>query len=680
MAIEASILMKKGYSPEAVSTMIQARKPVSSKACHKEVNFSWNTYADMSFRFYDQSLVDELRKDEDPLFREFFRMIALCHTVMVTEKNGALVYQAASPDEEALVTAARNFGYVFLSRTQETITISELGTIKTYNILALMDFNSARKRMSILVRDEEHKIKLYTKGADSVILQRIHPSCPTDVLLKTLDGFAEETLRTLCLAYKEVEESEYEQWDKRHQEASVSLHNREEHLEEVYEEMENNLQILGATAIEDKLQDGVPETIQLLKDGNIKIWMLTGDKQETAVNIAYSCNLLSSDLQIMEESELRSHLDNAMKISTEDKNKRNITDFLASDVSLDNMALVITGDFLSSVVDASSEQEQEMSFWKKLVSVLRKKKETRQSINLRERALVEIACQCKSVICCRVTPNQKASIVNLVKTNKKVTTLGIGDGGNDVNMIKTAHIGVGIIGKEGLQAVLASDFAVAQFSFLQRLLFVHGRWSYLRVSKFLCYYNYKTFVSLLTSVWMAFFNGFTALPTFESWYLVFNALLYTYYPALYIGILDKAVIEISSWSVIAFLSIGLSLVLYFLISFVTGLPSAYFTNSVYFNFLGVMVKTLGSGYLWLVFLLGVIVCIGPSYLLHSWYRITTAHLAKPENTFLPRNIDLSSIVIDKFIKDFIQEFLLRLQWESGVDYIAIDMCYQLFFD
>ncbi|KAM4807899.1 phospholipid-transporting ATPase IC-like [Rhinophrynus dorsalis] len=686
---------------------------------HEEVDFAWNTYADNRFKFYDQSLVEELCKNEDPLLCEFFRMIALCHTVMVDENKGGLNYQAASPDEEALVNAARNFGYVFLSRTQETITISEMGANKTYRILALMDFNSARRRMSILVRDEEGKIKLYSKGADSVILQRIHPSCPTDVLVNTLDGFAQETLRTLCLAYKEVEESEYEQWDKRHHEASVSLHNREKHLEDVYEEMENNLQLLGATAIEDKLQDGVPETIQLLKEGNIKIWMLTGDKQETAVNIAYSCNLLSSDTQIMEESDLWRLLNNAVESRRNVKDKKNGTDVLVNGTPLHRMALVLTGDFLSSLTEACSEQDPEMSFWKKLVSFLRMKKKTLQSVNLMGRSLVEIACQCQSVICCRVTPKQKASIVNLVKTNTKVTTLGIGDGGNDVNMLKTAHVGVGIIGKEGLQAVLASDFAVAQFSFLQRLLFVHGRWSYLRFSKFLCYYNYKTFASLINNIWFAFFNGFTALLTYDSWFLMFNAILFTLYPSLCMGILDKdmdsktslqhpelyiitqkdvflsrriflyvlygaytslvmffipyaafidsagpggifdyqvftftmsticvlsvlaqAVIEISTWSVFAFLAIALSLTWYLLISFLTELPSAYFTNNVYFNYLDVMITSLSSGYIWLIFLLAVIVSIGPSHFIISWNRLTTPCLENSKRKNIKLHTDL----------------------------------------
>uniref|UniRef100_A0A8C3I276 Phospholipid-transporting ATPase n=1 Tax=Chrysemys picta bellii TaxID=8478 RepID=A0A8C3I276_CHRPI len=221
--------------------------------------------------------------NDDPVTREFLRLLALCHTVMVEEKDSQLVYQAASPDEEALVTAARNLGYVFLSRTQDTITLSELGTERTYSMLAMLDFNSVRKRMSIVVRDPEGKIRLYTKGADVVILERLREDGPTRAFTQlALDSFAEETLRTLCLASKEVKEEDYAEWSKKHHEASVLLQDRAEELDKVYEEIEQDLQLLGATAIEDKLQDGVPETIQLLKKGNIKVWVLTGDKQDAA--------------------------------------------------------------------------------------------------------------------------------------------------------------------------------------------------------------------------------------------------------------------------------------------------------------------------------------------------------------------------------------------------------------
>ena len=156
----------------------------------------------------------------------------------------------------------------------------------------------------------------------------------------------------------------------------------------------------------------------------------------------------------------------------------------------------------------------------------------------RERAFVELASRCQAVICCRMTPRQKALVVALVKKYQNVVTLAIGDGANDVNMIKSewwapglgeicgglgvaqgqrtacvpaaADIGVGLVGKEGMQAVQNSDYMLAQFCFLRRLLLVHGRWSYMRVCKFLRYFIYKTLASMMAQIWFAFYSGFTA--------------------------------------------------------------------------------------------------------------------------------------------------------------------------
>ncbi|XP_032004199.2 phospholipid-transporting ATPase IK-like, partial [Hylobates moloch] len=246
----------------------------------KENPYLWNKFADGKLLFHNAALLHLVRSNRDEAVREFWRLLAICHTVMVRESHHQLLYQAASPDEGALVTAARNFGYVFLSRTQDTITIVELGEERVYQVLAIMDFNSMRKRMSVLVRKPEGTICLYTKGADTVIFERLHRRGATEFATEeALAAFAQETLRTLCLAYREVAEDIYEDWQQRHQEASLLLQNRAQALQQVYNEMEQNLKLLGATAIEDRLQDGVPETIKCLKKSNIKIWVLTGDKQ-----------------------------------------------------------------------------------------------------------------------------------------------------------------------------------------------------------------------------------------------------------------------------------------------------------------------------------------------------------------------------------------------------------------
>ncbi|NXL48499.1 AT8B3 ATPase, partial [Podilymbus podiceps] len=518
---------------------------------------TWSHYGEKKLDFCDATLLEAARRDSDPVLREFLRLLALCHTVMVEEKGDQLIYQAASPDEEALVLAARNLGYVFLARTQDTITISELGMKRTYKVLAMLDFNSDRKRMSVLVRDPQGTIRLYTKGADTVILERLQRRGPNETFTEmALDRFAEETLRTLCLASKEVSEAEYSVWSRRHREASVLLRDRGRELDKLYEEMEQNLQLLGATAIEDKLQDGVPETIQLLKLGNIKVWVLTGDKQETAVNIGYACKLLTDDMEILEEKEIgsapttpSSHSEileaywvssNNLSGSGEALCSGRLSQQCPEASHHKKRALIVSGDFLDKILHRGEVlKEKKGRLWRRLARC--RATGSQEQGSLVEKVFVDLATSCQAVICCRVTPKQKALIVQLVKKHKKVITLAIGDGANDVNMIKTADIGVGISGLEGMQAVQCSDYALAQFSYLQRLLLVHGRWAYLRICKFLRYFFYKTFAGLMAQVWFAFHSGFTAQPLYEGWFLALYNIFYTAYPVLSLGLLEQDV-------------------------------------------------------------------------------------------------------------------------------------------
>ncbi|NXW58006.1 AT8B3 ATPase, partial [Eurystomus gularis] len=525
--------------------------------------WTWSHHGGKKLDFCDATLREAAWRDSDPVLREFLRLLALCHTVMVEEKGDQLVYQAASPDEEALVLAAKNLGYIFLARTQDTITISELGVKRTYQVLAMLDFNSDRKRMSVLVRDPQGTIRLYTKGADTVILERLQRRGPNEAFTEmALDHFAEETLRTLCLASKEVSEVEYSVWSRRHHEASILLQDRARELDKLYEEMEQDLQLLGATAIEDKLQDGVPETIQLLKLGNIKVWVLTGDKQETAMNIGYACKLLTDDMEILEEKEISSASTTSTTPTIPTTVPSHSEILKAYWVSNNNLcgealcsghlsqqcpepsqhkkrALIISGDLLDKILHTGEVLKEKGQLWQWLACC--RATDTQEQGSLVEKAFVDLATSCQAVICCRVTPKQKALIVQLVKKHKNAITLAIGDGANDVNMIKTADIGVGISGLEGMQAVQCSDYALAQFSYLQRLLLVHGRWAYLRICKFLRYFFYKTFAGLMAQVWFAFHSGFTAQPLYEGWFLALYNIFYTAYPVLSMGLLEQDV-------------------------------------------------------------------------------------------------------------------------------------------
>lgn len=285
-----------------------------------------------------------------------------------------------------------------------------------------------------------------------------------------LEMFAREGLRTLCVAERDLTEAQYEEWSMEHDLAAQALQDREDRLEEVSDLIERDLLLLGGTAIEDRLQDGVPDTIALLGDAGIKLWVLTGDKVETAINIGFSCNLLSNDMDLIVFDQQDGDLEAAAASLDEHLQTFNLT---GSDEELTaarlnheppepTHAVVIDGESLKLVLHD----------------------------NLRQKFLL-LCKQCRSVLCCRVSPAQKAAVVSLVKTGLDVMALSIGDGANDVAMIQEADVGVGIAGEEGRQAVMSADYAIGQFRFLQRLVLVHGRWSYTRLAEFLANFFYK---------------------------------------------------------------------------------------------------------------------------------------------------------------------------------------------
>ncbi|KAF3702330.1 Phospholipid-transporting ATPase IC [Channa argus] len=516
----------------------------------RPVDWSWNNFADKKFEFIDHSLVACIRSREDKDVTEFFKLLSLCHTVMVEHKDGDLVYQAASPDEGALVTAARNFGFVFLSRTQDTITINEMGQEGTYEMLALLDFNSDRKRMSIILRFPDGRIRLYCKGADTVIYERLSPnSMHKESTQVALDIFANETLRTLCLCYKDISTEEYDTWSRKHKEAQVAERDRDAALDLVYEEIEKNLMLIGATAIEDKLQDGVPETIAKLAKADIKIWVLTGDKKETAENIGYSCSLLTDNMTIHYGEDVNEKLSvRQANRRIEPQNSRYGRKKSAEPFFTEpgKNALVITGGWLNEILYEKKKKRRRLRLRRLGKRSTPSSPQDGQPMDDKEKEwrqidFVNMACECEAVICCRVTPKQKANIVSLVKKYKKAVTLSIGDGANDVNMIKTADIGVGISGQEGMQAVMSSDYAFAQFRYLQRLLLVHGRWSYIRMCKFLRYFFFKNFAFTLVHFWYSFFSGFSSQIAYEDWFITLYNLCYSSLPVLLVGLLDQDV-------------------------------------------------------------------------------------------------------------------------------------------
>uniref|UniRef100_A0A8D2Q2T6 Phospholipid-transporting ATPase n=1 Tax=Varanus komodoensis TaxID=61221 RepID=A0A8D2Q2T6_VARKO len=457
--------------------------------------------------FSDPSLLENLQNKHPtaPIICEFLTMMAVCHTAVPEREDDKLIYQAASPDEGALVRAAKHLQFVFTGRTPDSVIIESLGQEERYELLNVLEFTSARKRMSVIVRTPTGKLRLYCKGADTVIYDRLaENSRYKEITLKHLELFATEGLRTLCFAVAEITENDYYEWLNVYQRAAVSVQNRTLKLEESYELIEKNLQLLGATAIEDKLQDQVPETIETLMKADIKIWILTGDKQETAINIGHSCKLLRKNMGLLVINE--GSLDATRE--TLSHHCSTLGDALRKE---NDFALIIDGKTLKYALTFGVRQY-----------------------------FLDLALSCKAVICCRVSPLQKSEVVEMVKKQVKVVTLAIGDGANDVSMIQTAHVGVGISGNEGLQAANSSDYSIAQFKYLKNLLLVHGAWNYSRIAKCILYCFYKNIVLYIIEIWFAFVNGFSGQILFERWCIGLYNVMFTAMPPLTLGIFERS--------------------------------------------------------------------------------------------------------------------------------------------
>ncbi|KAH3682401.1 hypothetical protein WICPIJ_006626 [Wickerhamomyces pijperi] len=495
--------------------------------------------------FVSKEFVDDLKDANGAQQRKanehFMLALALCHSVLIeTDKNDPTrqLLKAQSPDEAALVGTARDVGFSFIRRTKKGVVIDVQGVEKEYQILNILEFNSTRKRMSAIIKipgetlQDEPTALLICKGADSIIYSRLARDSDNTLMEKTalhLEEYATEGLRTLCIAEKEIPWAEYQAWSAKHDVAAAALVEREERMEEVADSIERGLTLLGGTAIEDRLQDGVPDSIALLSNAGIKLWVLTGDKVETAINIGFSCNLLGNDMELL-----------VLKTSGDDI--ENIADTPMAIVSTlldrylsEKFGLSGSWEEIEQAKDDHSPPAGEFG----VVIDGDALKLALTGDNMRKFLL--LCKQCKAVLCCRVSPAQKAAVVRMVKETLGVMTLAIGDGANDVAMIQAADIGVGIAGEEGRQAVMSSDYAIGQFRFLARLVLVHGRWSYKRIAEMIPTFFYKNVIFTLALFWYGIYCQFDGTYLFEYTYLMFYNLAYTSLPVIFMGIFDQDV-------------------------------------------------------------------------------------------------------------------------------------------
>ncbi|KAG0682395.1 phospholipid transporting ATPase [Pichia californica] len=542
---EEAIAERNGIASDKIE-MIKMLKEINKNAVSDTIEDDL-TFISKKFAEDLKGKSGDIQKQAD---ENFMLALSLCHSVLTerSEKDPSkFELRAQSPDEAALVGTARDVGFSFVNRTKNGLILNVQGDEKEYQILNILEFNSTRKRMSAIIKlppvtpGGEPRALLICKGADSIIYSRLSDKNDKNLLETTaihLEQFATEGLRTLCIAQKQLTWSQYQDWQKRHKAASSSLQNREDKMEEVASSIERDLMLLGGTAIEDRLQDGVPDCIQLLARAGIKLWVLTGDKVETAINIGFSCNLLENTMQLL-----------VIKTSGEDVEKI-VPDDMKDEVLSDKSEMVkfLLEKYLEDYFDMLGSAE-ELEKEKKIheppsgnFGVVIDGDALKLALGDSLRIKFLLLCkQCKAVLCCRVSPAQKAAVVKLVKETLDVMTLAIGDGSNDVAMIQAANVGVGIAGEEGTQAVMSSDYAVGQFRYLARLVLVHGRWSYKRLAEMIPCFFYKNVIFALALFWYGIYDNFDGTYLFEYTYLMFYNLAFTSLPVIFLGIFDQDV-------------------------------------------------------------------------------------------------------------------------------------------
>ncbi|XP_012644353.1 putative phospholipid-transporting ATPase IIB isoform X2 [Microcebus murinus] len=460
------------------------------------------------------SSAPKVRKSVSSRIHEAVKAIALCHNVTPVYESWAGVtgetevaeadrdfsdenrtYQASSPDEVALVQWTESVGLTLVSRDLASMQLKTPGgQILTFRILQMFPFTSESKRMGVIVRDESTaEITFYMKGADVAMSSIVQYN---DWLEEECGNMAREGLRTLVVAKRSLTEEQYQDFESRYSQAKLSLHDRTLKVAAVVESLEREMELLCLTGVEDQLQADVRPTLEMLRNAGIKIWMLTGDKLETATCIAKSSHLVSraQDVHIFKQVSSRgeAHLElNALR-------------------RRQDCALVISGDSLEVC------------------------------LKYYEHEFVELACQCPAVVCCRCSPTQKARIVTLLQQHTGRRTCAIGDGGNDVSMIQAADCGIGIEGKEGKQASLAADFSITQFRHVGRLLVVHGRNSYKRSAALGQLVMHRGLViSTMQAVFSSVFY-FASVPLYQGFLMVGYATVYTMFPVFSL-VLDQDV-------------------------------------------------------------------------------------------------------------------------------------------
>eukprot|EP00735_Rhodelphis_limneticus_P005718 TRINITY_DN176_c0_g1::TRINITY_DN176_c0_g1_i1::g.14221::m.14221 TRINITY_DN176_c0_g1::TRINITY_DN176_c0_g1_i1::g.14221 ORF type:complete len:1183 (-),score=385.96,sp/P98200/AT8A2_MOUSE/35.68/0.0,E1-E2_ATPase/PF00122.15/5.9e-19,HAD/PF12710.2/9.4e-15,Hydrolase/PF00702.21/1.3e-09,Hydrolase_like2/PF13246.1/5.3e-10,Hydrolase_3/PF08282.7/0.00032,Cation_ATPase_C/PF00689.16/3.5,Cation_ATPase_C/PF00689.16/3.1 TRINITY_DN176_c0_g1_i1:31-3282(-) len=503
----------------------------------------------------NRSIFSDLTREgpQGEAVRFFILNAALNHSVIPDasgkerDTGDGIRVSASSPDEAALVHFAAHLGYQFQSRARDgTLKLTVAGQERDFLVLHTLEYTSERRRMSVLVREKlappSSAVYLFCKGADSELMARLS-AVEKETAKPGVDALEEWSscgLRTLVFGYRVLSHHDYAQWAQKYEEAQLDLEEvqKKKNLESnritaLEEEIERDFVLQGITAVEDKLQDGVPDTIEALRIGGIKVWMLTGDRTSTAKNIAFATRLLDPSMRILDLT-IASQNNDAGKLRNrvEEECRRAIEEELA----------------LQNRVHMDAEELGEIRLaGKRAMLIDEGALDYLTSDELLCVELATVARNCVSVVGTRMRPDQKKTMVKLIYGKKdKVhrhqdVTLAIGDGANDVDMIQTAHVGVAILGKEGRQAANASDFVIPEFKALRRLLFVHGRWNHRRVARLLGYQFYKTFLFKLPQFWFSIWTGFSGQKLYIEMVEILYNVLFCTLPILCFGAYDRDV-------------------------------------------------------------------------------------------------------------------------------------------
>jgi len=413
------------------------------------------------------------------------------------------------------VKTAKEHNLILVERTTRKMEVLMEGTAQTFEILATLEFTPDRKMMSIIVREPDGKISLFTKGADSFVIPRLDAAaCASTLppLEKALAGMGSLGLRTLIVCGKTITQAQFDEWYKRFEAAGKELVDRAKKVDQICLEMEKDMELIGATAIEDKLQDKVPETLQFFLDAGVVVWMLTGDKRETAVTIAATSSLANP------EADYIHHVDiGALKAHTDE-------------------ARALVGRQLDEIDQLCDKKDKKVTFVIDGVAL-------EVAMDHHAATFVRVSQRVNSAVCCRLTPLQKANVVDMFQTTTGSTALAIGDGANDVTMIQKGRVGVGIMGLEGAQAALAADYAIPRFKHLKRLCCVHGRYSQVRNSLCINFSFYKNMSIAMLQFYFCFYVGGSGTTLVDGWLLTFYNVAFTVMPPLMLGLFEKDVTE-----------------------------------------------------------------------------------------------------------------------------------------